>query len=108
METYELGNRKKAAAHALELDPWPRNYRSPRVNWTSYSPDGIYLAVARSDNRTQVFDTRFLGRGLLYDFEHDHSAEATQVDNLYGVYKGEWLEDPRAGLQLLTSGADGM
>ena len=76
------------------------------MNCLSFSPDGIYLAVARSDNRTQLFDTRFFDR-VLYDFQHAPALEGSGSDGQYGVYMVEWLEDPRAGLQLVSSGADG-
>lgn len=39
----------------------------PRI---AFSNDGIYLAVARSDNTTHVYDSRFLSRQV-HEFHHD-------------------------------------
>lgn len=102
LDLYDIARKTKKPTHTLPLSPWSGQHAAPQVTWTSFSPDGSLVAVARSDNRTQLFDARFLDRKL-YDFVHDDPMEGTQAD---GISKGEWVQD-RAGLQLVTSGADG-
>ncbi len=77
------------------------------INAVSFSPDGIYVAVARSDNVTHVYDSRFLGRDILYDFPHRPGTEGTVEDTKYGVVKLDWVEGPGSALSLVTGGADG-
>ncbi|EKM60948.1 uncharacterized protein PHACADRAFT_84022, partial [Phanerochaete carnosa HHB-10118-sp] len=79
----------------------------PRVQQVLLSPDSIYLAIARSDNVTHVYDARFLGRRVLYEFPHGAAVEATKEDGQYGIYKVEWLDDGTHRLNLVTCGADG-
>jgi WD40 repeat protein len=86
-----------------------RRRHSDEVNWAAFSADGIYLALARSDNRTHVYDTRMLER-LLYDFTHNGPCKCSpDTDNpSYGVVKGEWIVPKKTGrFGLVTGGDDG-
>lgn len=82
---------------------------TPRVQQVLFSPDsaGVLVAVARSDNKTHVYDSRFLGKNVLYEFPHIPAIEGTEEDRKYGVYKVEWVQDPVHGLGLVSFGADG-
>ena len=80
----------------------------PSVTQVLFSPDSVYLAVARSDNVTHVYDSRFLNQSFLYDLPHGPAVEATEEDGQYGIAKIEWLEDRTQGLNLVTCGADGL
>ena len=113
---YDVARDQPQATATITLNGWPAwppkingkvHHHQPRVNTLTYSPDGIYLAVARSDNKTEVYDSRFLTRGPVYDLKHSDPPAGFDGDGLYGVYKAEWLQDPSDRLQLVTSGADG-
>jgi hypothetical protein len=87
-----------------------RGRHSDEVNWAGFSADAIYLALARSDNRTHVYDTRMLAR-LLYDFRHNGPCKCSpDMDNpSYGVVKGEWIVTKKTGrFGLVTGGDDGV
>lgn len=72
----------------------------------TFSPDGVLVATARSDNRTQLFDIRMMNR-VLYDLRHEPAPAGMETDGQFGVWKVDWLEDPWQGLQLVSGGADG-
>lgn len=77
------------------------------INQILYSPDGVYIAVARSDNMTQIYDSRFLDR-VLYRFRHKPGIEGTVDDMKFGVYRIEWVTHPISGRpSLVSGGADG-
>lgn len=97
-------NRTCIQQQDLEATLWGPTY-TWEVNSASYSPDGIYLAIARSDNITHVYDSRMLGRGPLYGFEHDTRINPPGGD-MYGVIDAQWVEVAGA-LGLITGGADG-
>lgn len=68
----------------------------------------MYLAVARSDNVTHVYDVRFLtSRHVLYELPHLPADEGMKDLTQFGVPKIEWLEDPHYGLGLVSAGGDG-
>ena len=111
---YDIANNDSNPIWHIPLTGWPAfvvpegdlPLAQPRVNSVSFSRDSVYLAAARSDNRVQLFDTRWLDR-VLCDFKHQDAPEGTGVDGQYGVYKVDWLEDPQRGLQLISGGSDG-
>lgn len=74
-----------------------------------YSPDGIYLALARNDNRTHVYDCRMLTRGILYDFAHTGPSKVTPGDNAKGsgITRAQWIVTRSSRLRLVTGGEDG-
>lgn len=72
----------------------------------SFSPDGIYLAAGRSDNRTDVYDARNIGGGVLHVFEHTGPSRVSPGSESYGVVEAVWVEASRK-LGLVTGGNDG-
>ncbi|KIK71038.1 hypothetical protein GYMLUDRAFT_235419 [Collybiopsis luxurians FD-317 M1] len=77
------------------------------VNSATFSPDGIFLAVARADGRALVYDSRFLGEGELCDFEHNGPSAVSPQHSSYGITHAEWRNLPNNQLGLLTGGPDG-
>lgn len=109
------------AARSVPLHPLPRWYEDTdethqdtsvnkvpsSVNQMLYSPDGLLLAVSRSDNVTHVYDSRFLGQ-ILYRFKHKPGMEGSMDDTKYGVCKIDWMVNPwTQHLSLASGGADG-
>lgn len=77
------------------------------INQVSYSSDGVYIALARSDNSVHIYDSRFLDRRL-YNFKHERPSEGTLDDEKYGVYQIQWMDCPNTGRTgLISAGADG-
>jgi WD40 repeat protein len=78
------------------------------VNYTTFSPDGIYLAVARNDNVVHVYDSRNLERGVLHSFKHNYPNREVAGFKGFGVVEAQWVTsfDGR-GLGLISGGNDG-
>jgi WD40 repeat protein len=90
----------------------PANYEVTRP---SFSPDGIYLAVPRSDNTTHVYDYRFMSteRGPLAAYAHGPSKTLVEGAGQHhvpcGVVQARWVGSAFgcSRLGLLTGGDDG-
>lgn len=82
---------------------------SGEINCAVFSPDGIYLAVARNDNIVDVYDSRFLERGFLHRFRHEDPNFNTPGFFGFGIVETQWKEsfDGRS-LGLITGGNDGI
>lgn len=103
-------DRLRQPAQEIELPKFaltPDSDHKPRIQQVLFSPDSVYLAVARSDNLTHVYDARFLGPRYLYALPHGPAVEATREDSQYGINRIEWLQDGAHGLSLVSCGADG-
>jgi WD40 repeat protein len=91
----------------LETSLWPPSFNWD-VNSASYSPDGLYLVVARSDNISHVYDSRVLEKGPMHTFEHRGSRRDGPGSGPFGVTDARWVETPtRRKLGLVTGGIDG-
>ncbi|KAF5390163.1 hypothetical protein D9757_002895 [Collybiopsis confluens] len=82
------------------------DYRAD-VNSAMFSPDGIFLAVARINGSTLLYDSRFLGNGALHDFCHDGPSAVFPQHCSYGITHAEWRNLSNNQLGLLTGGPDG-
>ncbi|KZT74728.1 WD40 repeat-like protein [Daedalea quercina L-15889] len=86
----------------VELDAFQQT-----VTTMKFSPDGTYLALARDDNTTDVYDARFLGHGKLHAFTHEPGNVLTYTKDVYGVVEAQWVEGCPSGLGIVTGGCDG-
>lgn len=75
------------------------------VNMLVFSPDGCLLAVARSDDVIEIYNTHDIALGALYTFEHPR--KPVPSDQHYGIVKAVWVGGLSGPLYLLTGGADG-
>ena len=79
------------------------------VNKVSFSPDGILLAVARSDNSAYVYDTRYLKQKELYLLRHPGERASLGQGREYGMTAATWQTGIGGkGLGLITASIDGM
>ena len=99
---FDAARLSSIAVHKIELDSFHQG-----VTTTRFSPDGVYIALARDDNTTDVYDTRFLSRGKLHAFTHEPGNVLAYSKDVYGVVEAQWVEGHPSGLGLVTGGCDG-
>jgi WD40 repeat protein len=93
----------------MELEPFPiRDDFEGEVNCSSFSPDGMYLALARNDNCTHVYDRRMWDRGVIFEYRHGGESKAASQKDVYGVVKAQWVQSQATRrMALVTGGEDG-
>ena len=102
MRMYDVGRQNPKAIWESNLEP-----STGGMNRARFSPDAIYLAVARSDDVVHVYDCRMIGKGVLHAFEHTGARRNSPGMDTYGVVDLQWLESRARRLGLVTGGADG-
>lgn len=104
---YDIRNHNPKAVLSTSLAPFPSNVIG-EVNSAAFSSDGIYLALARNDNHTHVYDSRVLDR-VLFDYEHFGPSRTSPGSHPYGVLHVEWLDGFSRNLPMgiVTGGTDG-
>ncbi|KAG7094055.1 hypothetical protein E1B28_007674 [Marasmius oreades] len=118
LRLYDVSTKQKKAFKQVALPEF--RFLTPRggedepegaVNSAVFSSDGVFLAVARNDNRTHVYDTRMIERGIVYDFEHTGPSRVLPGEKSYGygVTSMGWIQLPSSQrLGLVTGGNDGV
>lgn len=111
LRLYDIRRQRKRATAAIQLEFFPKrhaNYEG-EVTCAAFSPDGIYLAMARDDNHVHVYDVRMLTRGLIFDYEHFGESKVASQDDMYGVVKVHWMHSAQTRrMALVSGGEDGM
>jgi len=72
----------------------------------SFSPDGMYLAMARTDNTVHMYDSRMLSKGALSMYSHEFLPYSGS-SNTFGVTGIEWITTRTGQFRLLSGGEDG-
>jgi WD40 repeat protein len=106
MRKYDIRRKNGRAIWMYEQEPFTSS--TGEVNRAKFSPDTIYLAVARNDNVTHVYDSRMIGRGVLHAFKHSGAARNIPGSDPYGIMEAYWVDTPSRRLGLITGGTDGM
>lgn len=76
------------------------------VEHLKFDPSGEYLAIGRSDNVVQIFDTRMAA--ILHTLHHGGSISMKPPGEQYGITGMEWVVGWHGyGARLLTGGEDG-
>ena len=90
----------------IQLDPFESE--SGEVMTTSFSPDGIMLAVARSDDELHLYDSRFMGRNGEPMACYLHWEDDCCVGEKWGVVDAVWVDGwCGRGFGIVTGGSDG-
>lgn len=99
--------RKPTALTEIALSVPGSSTQAVEHTFASFSPDGILLALGRSDNVALIYDVRFLSKSSSarpVTFRH-HSRELTAGFGITGL---RWVEGfGGRSLGLLTAGSDG-
>lgn len=112
LRIYDIRDNGYNPTHEIELKPFQLmnagdEDESGEHRDVQFSPDGIFIALARYDNRVHVYDRRFVrAKGLLYDFRHSTVTRINPGLQTYGVSKLEWVSNG-SRLGLVTGGSDG-
>jgi WD40 repeat protein len=109
LRIYDTRRGLPKSTHLMELEPFPfRDNFEGEVNNASFSPDNMYLALARNDNRTHVYDRRMWDRGVIFEYCHGGDSKAASQKDVYGVVKAQWVQSQATRrMALVTGGEDG-
>ncbi|KAF8202254.1 hypothetical protein BJ912DRAFT_920642 [Pholiota molesta] len=113
LRLYDIARRDGKATSTVDLEPFLFGTRVLMAN-----PDGLFLALARNDNQTHVYDMRYIHRGPLYRYEHIGECQASDKECLYGIVKAQWIQlcaslgsnlsatDPKNGTAIVQVNSD--
>lgn len=116
LRLYDVQRRDRNAITSLDIVPFPSRPTlddfEGEVNVASFSPDGLYLALSRNDNRTHVYDRRMLNNRRetlpLFDFVHTGEPKMASRTEAYGIVNAVWVQSEwTRRLCLVTGGEDG-
>jgi hypothetical protein len=106
---FDIGSFKARLTVGLESSAWDAR---AEIIKPSFSPNGIYLALPRSDNITDIYDTRFMSteRGPILRLPHGPHRTQSAAQMHYGIVAAEWISNQFGcpGLGLVTGGNDGI
>ncbi|KAG6821210.1 hypothetical protein H0H93_004031 [Arthromyces matolae] len=109
LHLFDIRRSEPQAMRSLDLLAFPPDIEG-EVNSAAFSPDNVYLAIGRNDNRIHVYDVRYLDR-LLFDYEHHGTPRTNPGDDSYGVTKVQWVNEDFSHsilpFGLVTGGHDG-
>lgn len=115
MNIYDV--RRKDGQHPIHriqfnpFDPKSHSVSEPHegeVTTVSFSPDGLLLAVTRSDDELQVFDSRFMGRNTEPMARYLHWEDDCGVGEKWGIVDAVWVDGwCGRGFGIITGGSDG-
>ena len=110
LRLYDIGKRDKRATATVSLEKYATRHDGfeGEVNCSTFSPDGLFLALARNDEQTHVYDVRYLTRGPVFVYEHKGECRTASLTDRYGVVKAQWVQSARSQrIGLVTGGEDG-
>ncbi len=110
LRLYDIGKRDGRAIATIGLEQYATRHDGfeGEVNCSAFSPDGLFLALARNDGQTHVYDVRYLRRGPMFVYEHKGECRASSLADRYGAVKAQWVQSARSQrIGLVTGGEDG-
>lgn len=106
--------RRLQACHTQEIvtkpfsPPTHREFTwNAEVSSMTFSPDGVYLALSRSDNSVHLYDSRMIGKGVMQEYRHDPARFVSQSQEVFGVTRVQWISAHSGQYSLLSGGEDG-
>ncbi|KZT44390.1 hypothetical protein SISSUDRAFT_12916 [Sistotremastrum suecicum HHB10207 ss-3] len=107
LRMYDLARLDERALFVMELKPFPEG--SGDVTAASFSPDDIFIALGRSDDTVEVWDTRYMGPGVKPIFEFSHGPKKRSCPDSFGIASSmQWVQEQRTlGFGLVSGGDDG-
>ena len=105
LRLYDVRRKNGTAVKTFHIEAFSENVNG-EVNSISISPDGIYVAIARNDNRIHVYDYRNFKNGKLYEYEHNGPSPGTG-EPYFGIPCARWAETVYGRLTLISGGMDG-
>ncbi|KAH9176848.1 WD40-repeat-containing domain protein [Lactarius sanguifluus] len=97
LDTFDSGS-PEPGSHANE----------DQVTTAGFSPDGILLAVARSDDELHIYDSRFMGRSAEPMARYLHWDDDCCFGDKWGIVDAVWVDGwCGRGFGIITGGADG-
>ncbi|KAI0374280.1 WD40 repeat-like protein [Pilatotrama ljubarskyi] len=105
LRQFDARRRERKASQKVQLEPFVdiSDRSAMAINSLSLSSDGIYIAAGRTDNWVDVYDSRMLAKGPLYNFAH----EGDVGNDTFGVVKTQWVDGMPYGVGLVSGGIDG-
>ena len=93
-----------SASGSLQLES-----RDGEVRAISFSPDGLLLAIARSDDELHIYDSRFMGRSREPMRRYLHWGDDYCLGgDRWGIVDAVWVDGwCGKGLGVITGGSDG-
>ncbi|KAF9454247.1 WD40 repeat-like protein [Macrolepiota fuliginosa MF-IS2] len=108
LRIFDINGFGRNCAQKAILEPFAGRVSSKEVSCITFSPDGIYLALGRSDNSVHVYDSRMLGsKGVLQKYQHQDARFVSPEHSLYGVTNVHWITQRSGQFTLLSGGEDG-
>jgi hypothetical protein len=108
LRLYDAKRKNGSAVETVHMESFAADASvDGEVNSISISPDGIYVAIARIDNRTHVYDSRNIKKGKLFEYEHTGPSLLRPGSAPCGVPRAVWAETEYSRLTLISGGIDG-
>jgi WD40 repeat protein len=107
LRIYDVRSCQPVAPQATALEPFSTMHSAREVNCCSFSSDGLYLAIGRSDDCVHVYDPRMLERGPILLFEHHGSPRNSPGYEPFGIVEVQWASTSKKRLGLISGGTDG-
>ncbi len=116
LRLYDVQRRNSSAIDSLDIVPFRTRSTlddsQGEVSVAVFSPDGLYLALSRNDNRTHVYDRRMLSKRReatpLFDYAHTGEPKMASRSEAYGIVNAEWVQSKwTRRVCLVTGGEDG-
>lgn len=115
MSIYDVRRKDgKHPIHQVQFDafdpmssPQPVSHEG-EVTTVSFSPDGLLLAVTRSDDELQIFDSRFMGHSAEPMARYLHWEDDCCIGGKWGIVDAVWVDGwCGRGFGVITGGSDG-
>lgn len=106
LHLFDINGFSKSCVQEVRLEPFSSRVSAREVSCIAFSPDGIYLSLARTDNSVHVYDSRMLNKGVLQIYQHQDPYFVSPENSLFGVTSAQWVTKRSGQYALLSGGED--